>query len=180
MRVHPGLLEKQKLPAKLVTKDIWEQRFKDIRAFERYLARNGTLIRKFFLHVSKEEQKQRFLERIEEPAKNWKFSMADVAERALWDDYMAAYEDMIRHTSRPDAPWYVVPADNKWFTRLVVAAAVVEALDSLNLQYPKVTGAARRDLEKARQILRKESLTVTPSCGIGPWSDCGSSACVHI
>ena len=156
VRVHPGLLEKEKMPAKLVTKEIWQERFKDIRAFERYLARNGTLILKFFLHVSKAEQKQRFLERIEEPAKNWKFSMGDVAERKLWDKYMTAYEDMIRHTSRPEAPWHVVPADNKWFTRLVVAAEVVQALDRLGLQYPKVTGAARRELETARRILRKE------------------------
>ena len=156
VRVHAGLLEKEKMPAKLVTKEIWRDRFKDIRAFERYLARNGTVILKFFLHVSKEEQKRRFLERIDEPSKNWKFSMGDVAERKLWDKYMAAYEDMIRHTSRPEAPWHVVPADNKWFTRLVVAAEVVEALDRLGLKYPKVAGAARRDLEKARQILRKE------------------------
>jgi len=139
-----------------VTKDIWKERFKDIRAFERYLSRNGTLILKFFLHVSKEEQKRRFLERIEEPSKNWKFSMGDVAERKLWDKYMAAYEDMIRNTSRPEAPWHVVPANNKWFTRLVVAAEVVEALDRLGLKYPKVSGTARRDLEKVRQILRKE------------------------
>ena len=156
VRVHPELLAKEKMPANLVTKDIWKERFKDIRAFERYLARNGTLILKFFLHVSKEEQKRRFLERIEEPSKNWKFSMGDVAERKLWDKYMAAYEDMIRNTSRPEAPWHVVPADNKWFTRLVVAAEVVEALDRLGLKYPKVSGTARRDLEKARQILRKE------------------------
>ena len=156
VRVHPGLLQKEKMPDRLVTKDIWEERFKDIRAFERYLARNGTLILKFFLHVSKEEQKRRFLERIDEPSKNWKFSMGDVEERKLWDKYMAAYEDMIGHTSRPEAPWHVVPADNKWFTRLVVAAEVVEALDRLGLEYPKVSGAARDELEKARQILRKE------------------------
>ncbi|HWP15854.1 MAG TPA: polyphosphate kinase 2 family protein, partial [Xanthobacteraceae bacterium] len=156
VRVHPGLLEKEKMPAKLVTKEIWQERFKDIRAFERYLARNGTLILKFFLHVSKEEQKRRFLERIDEASKNWKFSMGDVEERKLWAKYMAAYEDMIRHTSRPEAPWHVVPADSKWFTRLVVAAEVVQALDRLGLQYPKVTGAARRELETARRILRKE------------------------
>jgi PPK2 family polyphosphate:nucleotide phosphotransferase len=156
VRVHAGLLEKEKMPARLVTKEIWKERFKDIRAFERYLARNGTVILKFFLHVSKEEQKRRFLERIDEQSKNWKFSMGDVAERKLWDKYMAAYEDMIRNTSRPEAPWYVVPADNKWFTRLVVAAEVVEALDRLGLKYPKVAGAMRGDLEKARQILRKE------------------------
>ena len=156
VRVHPEILAKEKMPTNLVTKDIWTKRFKDIRAFERYLARNGTLILKFFLHVSKEEQKRRFLERIEEPSKNWKFSMGDVAERKLWDKYMAAYEDMIRNTSRPEAPWHVVPANNKWFTRLVVAAEVVEALDRLGLKYPKVSGTARRDLEKVRQILRKE------------------------
>lgn len=156
VRVHAGLLEKEKMPAKLVTKEIWKERFKDIRAFERYLARNGTLILKFFLHVSKEEQKRRFLERIDEQSKNWKFSMGDVEERKLWDKYMAAYEDMIRNTSRPEAPWHVVPADNKWFTRLVVAAEVVEALDRLGLKYPKVAGAARGDLEKARQLLRNE------------------------
>ena len=156
VRVHPEILAKEKMPTNLVTKDIWKERFKDIRAFERYLARNGTLILKFFLHVSKEEQKRRFLERIEEPSKNWKFSMGDVAERKLWDKYMAAYEDMIRNTSRPEAPWHVVPANNKWFTRLVVAAEVVEALDRLGLKYPKVSGTARRDLEKVRQILRKE------------------------
>ena len=156
VRVHPEILAKEKMPTNLVTKDIWKERFKDIRAFERYLSRNGTLILKFFLHVSKEEQKRRFLERIEEPSKNWKFSMGDVAERKLWDKYMAAYEDMIRNTSRPEAPWHVVPANNKWFTRLVVAAEVVEALDRLELKYPKVSGTARRDLEKVRQILRKE------------------------
>jgi PPK2 family polyphosphate:nucleotide phosphotransferase len=156
VRVHAGLLEKQKMPARLVSRDIWKERFKDIRAFERYLARNGTLILKFFLHVSKDEQRRRFLERIEEPAKNWKFSMGDVEERKLWDKYMDAYEDTIRNTSRPEAPWYVVPADNKWFTRLVVAAAVVDALDGLGLKYPKVSGAARKELEKARQALQKE------------------------
>jgi PPK2 family polyphosphate:nucleotide phosphotransferase len=157
VRVHPGLLAKEKMPAKLVTKDIWKERFKDIRAFERYLARNGTVILKFFLHVSKEEQKRRFLERIDNPAKNWKFAMGDVEERKLWDDYMAAYEDMIRNTSRPEAPWFVVPADNKWFTRLVVAAEVVEALDDLNLKFPSVTGEARDELAKARKILMKSN-----------------------
>jgi len=125
VRVHPEILAKEKMPDKLVTKDIWKERFKDIRAFERYLARNGTLILKFFLHVSKDEQKRRFLERIEEPSKNWKFAMGDVEERKLWDKYMDAYEDMIRHTSRPEAPWHVVPADNKWFTHLVVGAAII-------------------------------------------------------
>ena len=152
-RVHPEILEKQRMPKKLVTKDIWKERFKDIRAFERYLARNGTVILKFFLHVSKEHQKRRFLERIDNQAKNWKFSMGDVEERKLWDNYMAAYEDLIRNTSRPEAPWFVVPADNKWFTRLVVAAEIVNALDSLNLKFPSVTAEARRELAKARKIL---------------------------
>jgi PPK2 family polyphosphate:nucleotide phosphotransferase len=152
-RVHPEILEKQRMPKKLVTKDIWKERFKDIRAFERYLARNGTVILKFFLHVSKEHQKRRFLERIDNQAKNWKFSMGDVEERKLWDNYMAAYEDLIRNTSRPEAPWFVVPADNKWFTRLVVAAEIVNALDSLNLKFPLVAGEARRELAKARRIL---------------------------
>ncbi|MGB7775323.1 MAG: polyphosphate kinase 2 family protein [Pseudolabrys sp.] len=154
VRVHPEVLAKEKMPSTLVTKDIWKERFKDIRAFERYLARNGTLILKFFLHVSKEEQRKRFLERLDEPSKNWKFSMGDLAERSLWDKYMAAYEDMIRNTSRPEAPWHVVPADNKWFTRLVVAAEVVEALDRLSLKFPSITGVDRRELDKAREILR--------------------------
>jgi PPK2 family polyphosphate:nucleotide phosphotransferase len=155
VRVHSGLLEKEKMPKKLVTKDIWKERFKDIRAFERYLARNGTVILKFFLHVSKEEQKRRFLERIDNPAKNWKFAIGDVEERKLWDKYMAAYEDMIRNTSRPEAPWFVVPADNKWFTRLVVAAEVVDALDRLDLKFPSVTGEVHGELAKARKILMK-------------------------
>jgi PPK2 family polyphosphate:nucleotide phosphotransferase len=155
VRVHPEVLAREKMSPKLVTKDIWKERFKDIRAFERYLARNGTLILKFFLHVSKEEQRRRFLQRLDEPSKNWKFSMGDLAERKLWDKYMAAYEDMIRNTSRPEAPWHVVPADNKWFTRLVVAAELVDALDRLDIKFPSVRGAARRDLAKARKILRK-------------------------
>jgi len=155
VRVHPEILAKEKMPAKLVTKDIWKERFKDIRAFERYLARNGTVILKFFLHVSKEEQRRRFLERIEDPSKNWKFSMGDVEERKLWDKYMAAYEDMIRNTSRPEAPWYVVPADNKWFTRLVVAAELVDAMERLNLKFPSLGAAERRELAKARKLLRK-------------------------
>jgi polyphosphate kinase 2 (PPK2 family) len=121
-----------------MTKDIWKERFQDIRSFERYLSRNGVCIRKFFLHVSKKEQKKRFLERIEEPEKNWKFSANDATERKYWDDYMEAYEDMIRNTATKAAPWYIVPADNKWFTRVVVAAAVIEALDDLDLKYPKV------------------------------------------
>jgi PPK2 family polyphosphate:nucleotide phosphotransferase len=138
VRVHRKFLEKQKIPPELMTKDIWKERFQDIRSFERYLSRNGVCIRKFFLHVSKKEQKKRFLERIEEPEKNWKFSANDATERKYWDDYMEAYEDMIRNTATKAAPWYIVPADNKWFTRVVVAAAVIEALDDLDLKYPKV------------------------------------------
>ena len=153
VRVHPELLERQKLPPELVTKNIWKERFKDIRAFERYLTRNGVVVRKFFLHVSKKEQKKRFLERLENPEKNWKFSAADVRERDFWNDYMEAYEDMIRHTATEDAPWYAVPADNKWFTRVVVAAAVVSAMDSLDLHYPKVSQAERKELLAAKRAL---------------------------
>jgi PPK2 family polyphosphate:nucleotide phosphotransferase len=156
VRAHPEILAKQKLSPGLVTKNIWKERFKDIRAFERYLARNGTLILKFFLHVSKEEQRNRFLARIDDPAKNWKFSMGDVAERKLWGTYMAAYEDMVRNTSREHAPWYVVPADHKWFTRLVVANAMVDALENLDLHFPKVSKAAKAELKNARTALLAE------------------------
>jgi PPK2 family polyphosphate:nucleotide phosphotransferase len=153
VRVHPEFLDKQRLPPELITKDIWEERFQDIRAFERYLTRNGIAIRKFFLHVSNKEQRKRFLSRIEEPEKNWKFSANDAKEREHWDDYMKAYEDMIRHTATKRAPWYVVPADNKWFTRIVVAAAVIEALSSLDLAYPTVSAAKLKDLAAAKQAL---------------------------
>jgi PPK2 family polyphosphate:nucleotide phosphotransferase len=153
VRVHPEFLAKQNLPPELVTKDIWNQRFQDIRSFERYLTRNGVVIRKFFLHVSRGEQKRRFLERLENPEKNWKFSANDITERAFWDDYMTAYEDMIRHTATPEAPWYVVPADNKWFTRTVVAAAVIETLDSLDLHYPKVSKEKLEELAAAKKVL---------------------------
>ena len=153
VRVHPEFLEKQTLPPELVTKDIWKERFQDIRSFERYLTRNGVVIRKFFLHVSKGEQKRRFLERLDNPEKNWKFSANDIKERAFWNDYMEAYEDMIRNTSSPDAPWYVVPADNKWFTRIVVAAAVIEALDGLGLHYPKFSKEKLKELAAAKQVL---------------------------
>jgi len=156
VRVHPELLERQKLPPELISDRIWKERFEDIRAIERYLTRNGIVIRKFFLHVSKEEQKKRFLARIESPDKNWKFSAGDAREREHWDEYMAAYEDMIRHTATPEAPWYVVPADNKWFTRAVVAAAVVEALVSLDLAYPELDDAQRADLDAAREALAAE------------------------
>src|SRR5712691_12948023 len=138
VRVRRELLRREKLPPQLVTKNIWQERFQDIRAFERHLARNGTLVVKFFLHISKEEQRRRFLERLDDPAKRWKFSIDDVADRKLWDCYMEAYEDMVRHTSTPDAPWYVIPADNKWFTRIVVASAIIETLASLHLKYPDV------------------------------------------
>ena len=156
VRVHPELLEQQRLPESLSGKDIWRQRFDDIRAFERHLARNGTLILKFFLHVSKEEQRKRFLDRIDEPAKRWKFSMDDVKERKLWDKYQNAYEDMIRQTSRPDAPWFVVPADHKWFTSMVVAGALVRELQSLELDFPKLKGKALKELKKAGRALKAE------------------------
>ncbi len=156
VRVHPELLAKQKLPSKLVRKTIWSERFDDINAHERYLARNGTEIRKFFLHVSREEQKKRFLSRLDEPEKHWKFALSDVQERAHWDAYMHAYEDMIRHTTTEHAPWYVVPADNKWFTRLAVAAAVIDALEDLALEYPKVDSVKRRELATAREALADE------------------------
>jgi PPK2 family polyphosphate:nucleotide phosphotransferase len=153
---HPEILAKQKLPEKLLGKDIWDERFEDIRAFERYIARNGTLVLKFMLHVSREEQAKRFLERLEEPAKNWKFSFGDVEERKLWDKYMHFYEDCIRATSRPHAPWFVVPADNKWFTRLVISSAIVEAMDALDLTFPKVDEKALAEMQKARDALRAE------------------------
>jgi PPK2 family polyphosphate:nucleotide phosphotransferase len=153
VRVHKEFLERQKLPPELISKDIWKERFQDIRSFERYLTRNGVVIRKFFLHVSNKEQKKRFLERIEEPEKNWKFSANDANEREHWDDYMEAYEDMIQNTATKAAPWYVVPADNKWFTRVVVAAAVIEALDSLDLKYPKVDNSKLKELAAAKKAL---------------------------
>jgi PPK2 family polyphosphate:nucleotide phosphotransferase len=153
VRVHPELLARQQLPEELVTDRIWEERFEDIAAFERHLGRNGVCIRKFFLNVSKKEQKKRFLARLDEPEKNWKFSAADVAERRHWDDYQQAFEDMIRHTATEQAPWFVVPADHKWFTRLVVMGTVVDALQGLNLAYPKVTAQQRRELQAARAEL---------------------------
>jgi PPK2 family polyphosphate:nucleotide phosphotransferase len=156
VRVHPEILSRQKLPDSCVTKDIWETRHRDIRAFERYLANNGTVVRKFFLHVSKKEQKRRFLERLDMPEKNWKFSASDVAERAHWKEYMAAYEETIRATATKDAPWYVVPADNKWFTRIVVASAVITALDDLDLAFPKVDAQRRRELQASRRSLVRE------------------------
>ena len=153
VRVHPEFLSKQKLPPSLVAKGIWQQRFDDIRSFERYLAHNGIVVVKFFLHVSKDEQKRRFLARADEPEKNWKFSASDMAERDHWKDYQDAYEDMIRNTATKHSPWYVVPADNKWFTRVVVAAAVVETLQSLDLAYPSVDNARLSEIAKAKKEL---------------------------
>jgi PPK2 family polyphosphate:nucleotide phosphotransferase len=153
VRVHPELLAKQKIPPRLVTKNIWEDRYEDIRNIERYLTRNGVVIRKFFLHVSAGEQKKRFLERLDNSAKNWKFSSADSRERGFWKDYMKAYEDMICNTATDEAPWFVVPADNKWFTRVVVAAAVIDALASLDLQYPEVGEAQRQELAVTKKEL---------------------------
>ena len=156
VRVHPEILAKQKIPPKLVTKNIWRDRFEDISAVERYLARNGTVILKFFLNVSKEEQRERFLDRLEEPGKNWKFSMGDIAERALWAKYQAAYQDMIRHTSTHHAPWHVVPADHKWFARVVIGSTIVNALDRLDLHFPKVDKAELSEFKQVRQALLDE------------------------
>ena len=156
VRVHPEYLAKEKLPPELITKEVWKDRFHDIRSFERYLVRNGIVIRKFFLHVSKKEQKKRFLERVENPTKNWKFSTSDIEERKFWDQYMEAYEEMIRHTATKEAPWFVVPADNKWFTRVIVAETVIDALASLNLSYPKVGKEKLRELATAKRALMKK------------------------
>jgi PPK2 family polyphosphate:nucleotide phosphotransferase len=156
VRVHKQILERERLPPSLVTKKIWDERFEDINAYERYLTRNGVVIRKFFLNVSKEEQRRRFLKRLDEPVKNWKFSAADVAERQWWSDYMAAYEEMIQQTATPHAPWFAVPADKKWYTRLVVSDAIVDAMDDLNLRYPTVSAAQRKELNAARAALEHE------------------------
>ena len=156
VRVHRELLLKEKIPSKLVTKNIWQARFADISAIERYLTRQGTVILKFFLNVSKEEQRERFLDRLDEPGKNWKFSMADVAERRLWPRYQAAYQDMIRHTSTKEAPWFVVPADHKWFARVVVGSVIVSTLESLNLRFPRVDKASLEEFAKARNALQTE------------------------
>jgi PPK2 family polyphosphate:nucleotide phosphotransferase len=156
VRVHPELLTNQHLPASLITKQVFDERFEDINAFERYLGRNGVVVRKFFLHVSKQEQRRRFLARLERPEKNWKFSRADLAERGHWKSYMRAYEDMIRRTSHKRAPWYVVPADHKWFARLVVAAAIISTLEDLDLHFPKVDKAKRRELRDVRAGLVRE------------------------
>lgn len=156
VRVHPEILAKQHIPKKLVTKNIWRERFEDISAFERYLSRNGTVVLKFFLNVSKEEQRNRFLARLDEPEKNWKFSLGDVAERKHWDRYQAAYQDMIRHTASAAAPWYVVPADRKWFARVVIGSVIVDALEKLDLHFPKVDKSELAQFDQARLALEKE------------------------
>jgi PPK2 family polyphosphate:nucleotide phosphotransferase len=156
VRVHPEILKNEKLPDSLVTKNIWQERFEDINSFERYVTRNGIAVVKFFLHLSRKEQKRRFLERLDTPDKNWKFSSSDVKERQFWDKYQDAYEDMIRHTATGHAPWYVVPADNKWFTRLVVAQAIVEALKGMKLKYPKLSNETKAALAQARTQLENE------------------------
>jgi PPK2 family polyphosphate:nucleotide phosphotransferase len=155
-RVHPEILAKEKIPPKLITKGIWGERFEDIAAFERYLTRNGTIILKFFLNVSKQEQRERFLERLEDPSKNWKFSMADITERALWNRYQAVYQDIVRHTSTAVAPWYVVPADHKWFARVVIGSAIVSALETLDLKFPKADKASLEEFKEVREALLEE------------------------
>ena len=156
VRVHPELLADERIPPALMTKNIWDERFEDIRAWERYFGRNGFVIRKFFLNVSKKEQKRRFLDRLQQPEKNWKFSSADLHEREHWDDYMHAYEDMIASTATRHAPWFVIPADNKWFTHLAVAAAIVDTLEDLDLSYPKVDPQKRKELAAARKMLMRD------------------------
>jgi PPK2 family polyphosphate:nucleotide phosphotransferase len=156
VRVHPEALAEEKIPPSLITKKLWKERFEDIRAFEHYLARNGVVTRKFFLHVSEEKQKERFLSRLDNPRKSWKFEADDVKERKHWREYMRAYEETIRNTARPHAPWYVVPADNKWFTQLVVASAIVETLEELNLTYPKLDKQRRKELHAAHAWLSRQ------------------------
>ena len=153
VRVHPHILKAEKLPEELITKHIWQERYEDINAFERFLTRNGVVIRKFFLHISKEQQKKRFLERLEDSKKNWKFSMDDIKERKFWDDYQEAYEEMVQNTATKRAPWYVVPADNKWYARVVIASAIIEALHGLDLQFPDVDKAKKKELEQIREAL---------------------------
>jgi len=156
VRVHPEILAKEKIPRALVTKNIWGERFEDISAFERYLTRNGTIVLKFFLNISKQEQRERFLDRLNEPSKNWKFSMADIAERALWGKYQAAYQEVIRHTSTAAAPWHVVPADHKWFARVVIGSTIVGALEKLELKFPKADKASLEEFAQVRKALLEE------------------------
>ena len=155
-RVHPELLAKEKIPTKLLTRNIWRERFEDIAAVERYLARNGTVILKFFLNVSRKEQRERFLDRLEQPAKNWKFSMNDISERARWPRYMAVYQDIVRHTSTPVAPWHVVPADHKWFARVVIGSAIVSTLETLDLRFPRADKASLQEFKQVREALESE------------------------
>jgi PPK2 family polyphosphate:nucleotide phosphotransferase len=157
VRVHPEVLAKQRIPAKLVTRNIWRERFEDISDYERYLTRNGTVVLKFFLHTSKEEQRKRFLERLDDPAKRWKFSMGDIAERAQWNKYQAAYQDLIRHTSTSHAPWYVVPADHKWFARVVIGSAIVGALEKIDPQFPRIDRASLNEFDLVRKALEAET-----------------------
>jgi PPK2 family polyphosphate:nucleotide phosphotransferase len=168
-RVHPEILAAEKIPPSLVTRNIWRERFEDIAAFERYLARNGTIVLKFFLNVSKQEQRERFLDRLERPSKNWKFSMGDITERAWWNRYQAVYQEIIRHTSTAAAPWYVVPADHKWFARVVIGSAIVSALEKLDLQFPRVDPASLAEFRKVREALENEGnlqgRKKTPSAG---------------
>lgn len=156
VRVHPAILQTQKLPDRLITKHMWEQRYEDINAFEQYLTRNGVVVRKFFLHISKKEQKKRFLERLEDSKKNWKFSMDDVKERGYWKDYQEAYEEMIQNTATKHAPWYVIPADNKWYTQLIVASAIISTLEDLDLSFPDVDKEKKKELERVRDSLLRE------------------------
>ncbi len=156
VRVHPEILAKEKIPPALVTKNIWGERFEDISAFERYLTRNGTIVLKFFLNISKQEQRERFLDRLNEPSKNWKFSMADIAERVLWGKYQAAYQEVIRHTSTAAAPWHVVPADHKWFARVVIGSTIVGALEKLDLKFPKADKASLEEFAQVRKALLEE------------------------
>lgn len=156
VRVHPQILKGERLPDELITKHIWKDRYEDINCFEKFLTRNGVAIRKFFLHISKEEQKKRFLARLEDSKKNWKFSMDDIKERKFWDDYHEAYEEMVQNTATKRAPWYVIPADNKWYARLVVASAIVEALDGLDLAFPDVDKQKKKELEAIQEALVKE------------------------
>ena len=156
VRVHEQILKGQKLPEKLVTKDIWDNRFQDIRNFEKYLNRNGTVVIKFFLNVSKKEQKERFIERVDDPDKNWKFSAADAKERGYWDDYMHAYEELIKNTSTEKSPWYVIPADNKSYARIAIASAIITALDEMDLEYPTVSDEKRAELQAVKKALLEE------------------------
>ena len=162
VRVHPEILAHQKLPPKLITTRIWKERFEDINAFERYLARNGFVVRKFFLNVSRAEQRRRFLARLDRPEKNWKFSLGDIAERERWRAYMAAYEETIRQTATPHAPWIVIPSDDKKFARTVIAAAVIDAISSLRLSFPALDGGQKRDLQRARRLLNQETRRAKP------------------